>query len=460
MKKIKIVLSTIVMLLMSGGIAWAVVQTLNGQSGQVQTFANDTNVTISSANNVHSLGWNGILPVARGGSGGSAFTRGSVLFMGPIKIKEDNANFFWDNINNRLGIGTKTPLTAVDVKGTVTATQVTTNSVVASGSNQSISLNPTGTGKVLIGGESLVVARLTGDPASPSTGQIYFDTTHHKFRGYDGISWGNFQLNKPTAAILVVAGGGSGGGALGGGGGAGGVIFNPTHEISAQAYTVTVGGGGSGIGGNGVNSVFADITAFGGGGGGTPADATNGGSGGGGGGGGIYSPTTNGGMTVDTGEGNDGGNGLVNTSNGGGGGGGAGAVGANASGDPAYGGNGGIGISNVSVGNLLSMTSAGVGGFIAGGGGGSGGGGNGLGGSGGGGGAGDPGVAGTSYTGSGGGASSGGQSPGAGGSGIVIIAYATVDFSFTYTGAYTTGVSGSLTWIKMTGSGMLTLTSL
>ena len=49
-----------------GGIA-----SLNGQAGSAQTFANDTNITITSGANIHTLGWNGTLSVARGGTGAS-----------------------------------------------------------------------------------------------------------------------------------------------------------------------------------------------------------------------------------------------------------------------------------------------------------------------------------------------------------------------------------------------------
>ena len=105
---------------------------------------------------------------------------------------------------------------------------------------------------------------------------------------------------------LVVAGGGGGGAGCGGGGGAGGFrvsnsvgcIPAPTTSplvgpaalpVSAQAYPVTVGGGGigrqfppGGDGGNGSNTVFSTITSTGGGGGGGPGqNGANGGSGGG-----------------------------------------------------------------------------------------------------------------------------------------------------------------------------------
>ena len=59
----------------------------------------------------------GILPVANGGSNNSAFTAGSVIFAGPsgTQLVEDNANFFWDDTNNRLGLGINTPTVLLDV---------------------------------------------------------------------------------------------------------------------------------------------------------------------------------------------------------------------------------------------------------------------------------------------------------------------------------------------------------
>jgi hypothetical protein len=91
--------------------------------------------------------------------------------------------------------------------------------------------------------------------------------------------------------LLVVAGGGGG---RAGGGGGGGVIYRPAFPVvPGTAYTVTVGGGGTGGNSNsgggtaGSNSVFGSLTAIGGGIGGTN-DVNNstigaGGSGGGGG---------------------------------------------------------------------------------------------------------------------------------------------------------------------------------
>lgn len=45
----------------------------------------------------------------------TGFTTGSVVFMGASQIAQDNVNFFWDDTNNRLGIGTNTPAVPLDV---------------------------------------------------------------------------------------------------------------------------------------------------------------------------------------------------------------------------------------------------------------------------------------------------------------------------------------------------------
>ena len=47
-----------------------------------------------------------------------ALTSGSVLFSNGTTIAQDNTNFFWDDTNNRLGIGTNAPDYNLDVSGT------------------------------------------------------------------------------------------------------------------------------------------------------------------------------------------------------------------------------------------------------------------------------------------------------------------------------------------------------
>ena len=68
----------------------------------------------------------GTMPVAKGGTGSASYTSGSVLFSDGSKIAEKNAQLFWDNTNNRLGIGTSSPTTTLDVNGSLNSSNTTT----------------------------------------------------------------------------------------------------------------------------------------------------------------------------------------------------------------------------------------------------------------------------------------------------------------------------------------------
>ncbi|PSO43459.1 hypothetical protein BRC19_00335 [Candidatus Saccharibacteria bacterium QS_5_54_17] len=47
----------------------------------------------------------------------SSLTSGSVVFSDGSSLSQDNANFFWDDTNDRLGLGTSSPNAALDVRG-------------------------------------------------------------------------------------------------------------------------------------------------------------------------------------------------------------------------------------------------------------------------------------------------------------------------------------------------------
>ena len=51
----------------------------------------------------------GTMPVSKGGTGNSSYTTGSLLFSDGTAIAQNNSKLFWDNTNNRLGVGTATP---------------------------------------------------------------------------------------------------------------------------------------------------------------------------------------------------------------------------------------------------------------------------------------------------------------------------------------------------------------
>ncbi len=61
----------------------------------------------------------GTIGVANGGTNAGAFTAGSVVFAGTSgTYTQDNTNFFWDDTNNRLGLGTASPSTLLHLIST------------------------------------------------------------------------------------------------------------------------------------------------------------------------------------------------------------------------------------------------------------------------------------------------------------------------------------------------------
>jgi hypothetical protein len=76
------------------------------------------NLTAGRAVSAASLALTGSpLPVGSGGTGtATTFTPGSVVFAGTSGLySQNNASFFWDNTNKRLGLGTASPASFVDI---------------------------------------------------------------------------------------------------------------------------------------------------------------------------------------------------------------------------------------------------------------------------------------------------------------------------------------------------------
>ena len=248
-----------------------------------------------------------------------------------------------------------------------------------------------------------------------------------------------------SVKALVVAGGGSGGQASaygGGGGGGGGLLYQSSHSVTAQAYTITVGNGGSSWS-DGGNSVFSSMTAVGGGRGGSINGGDQPGNSGGSGGGGSGTSGSSG----TSGQGFGGGTGNAS---GAGGGGGATATGGDGSGN--NGGPGGAGYTTDISGSSVCYAGGG-GGATGSGSGGSTTCGGGSGGSGGG-----NGSSGTNGKGGGGGGNAwGGSSDG--GKGVVVVAYKTDEsdgVSTASTGGTVT-TSGAYTIHTFTSSGTFTV---
>jgi hypothetical protein len=109
-----------------------------GQSGL--RFTNLTNSTAGSNTYSGVLGVNATGDVGIGtlsGSSLSGFTAGQVAFGSLTGTLTQSSNLFWDNTNNRLGIGSSTPTTNLDIVGGFSLR----NTVAAAGTNYGIEFN-------------------------------------------------------------------------------------------------------------------------------------------------------------------------------------------------------------------------------------------------------------------------------------------------------------------------------
>ncbi len=115
----------------------------------------------------------------------SSVTAGSVLFAGTSGlVSQDNANFFWDDTNNRLGVGTNTPGYTLDVGGNINF-PITTTSV----------------GIIYQGGAPFISTFTNpGDRQDIFIGKNSGNTTHTSF---DGLEGSNVGLGENTLQSLT-----------------------------------------------------------------------------------------------------------------------------------------------------------------------------------------------------------------------------------------------------------------
>jgi hypothetical protein len=144
--------------------------TINAQ-GQITSAAN-TSIAIAASQIT-----SGTLGVARGGTGtGTAFTAGSLVFAGASGVySQDNANLFWDDSNNYLGIGTATPAAPLNVS--------------VSTSGDAVRITQTGAGNALV----------VEDSANPDATPFVVDASGFVIQGYTAnLTGAAYQSNSGT----------------------------------------------------------------------------------------------------------------------------------------------------------------------------------------------------------------------------------------------------------------------
>ncbi len=110
----------------------------------------------------------------------SSYTAGSILFTSGAATTEDNTNFFWDDANDRLGIGTATPNSGLSlnssfsVKRTATATNVNTaNEVIIGVTDTSVARTITLDTDDVVAGRIFIIKDESG---AAGTNNITIDT--------------------------------------------------------------------------------------------------------------------------------------------------------------------------------------------------------------------------------------------------------------------------------------------
>lgn len=193
-KKLLIGVFVVLLALFVSSMAFA----LGGTSGT----GSGTSLTASGGGAPNVSNATGTLPVANGGTGSTtAFTQGSVVFTGAAGVyTQDNANFFYDATNHRLGLGAVSPTNILSLGGQSAQTIWMERDVTAATAGQNLTLQAGGAvsaGTNLAGGDAIISSGI-----STGTG-----TSNIKFNIFPAGSTGTADNAATTKAILATNGG-------------------------------------------------------------------------------------------------------------------------------------------------------------------------------------------------------------------------------------------------------------
>jgi len=117
-------------------------------------------------------------------------TVGRVLFEGTGNVLQESANFFWDNTNSRLGIGTATPASTLDVTGTAR-----------------VSSSLTALSSATIGGTTLLgtaIFQVNGTNKLVNYNSSYLSGSFYTYQAFGG--WDAYGADSAAGTILAIGG--------------------------------------------------------------------------------------------------------------------------------------------------------------------------------------------------------------------------------------------------------------
>ena len=197
---------------------------LTGTSNQITITDNGANssIVLATPQNIHTAATPTFSDLTL-----SSFTLGSVVFAGTGgTINEDNANLFWDDTANRLGLGTTTPGTLLSVQGTTTISggitaysNILIPSLTATSSNATssfaglIEVLGTGTSTYIRNGFQTGTLNVTSNSASSTFGGGIVVQGGVRFNTYNCSTYASGgKITTNAAGYLTCADDGGGGG--------------------------------------------------------------------------------------------------------------------------------------------------------------------------------------------------------------------------------------------------------
>ncbi len=224
------------------------ISSLNALTATSQVFANDTNVTMTSAGVTHSLGWTGLLAVARGGTGASSFTTDGVV-LGGATLGSSAAGAAYQIFRVPSGGGSPA-FGSIDLSSAsaVTGTLALANGGLGITSGTSGGIPYFSAASTIASSGALTANRLVlggGAGAAPTIlGSLGTTTTLLHGNAAGAPTWGAVNLASDITGTLPLANGGTG---LVSGTSGGVLAFTGTSTLTSSAalaqHALTLGGG-------------------------------------------------------------------------------------------------------------------------------------------------------------------------------------------------------------------------